>query len=286
MRQINSTITLYTEMVVDLAIINNHKKMLAYHSCEQPLVLQIGGSYPNLLKQATKIAKEYGFNEVNFNVGCPSSRVQSGKFGACLMAEQNLVAECVAHMSFNIPNISVKHRLGLGYRVSYQQLQNFVQTVANSGCGKFIVHARTAILQGLNPKQNRNIPPLQYDLVYKLKQDFLKKEIIINGGVTSLEAAKKHMQYVDGVMIGRAAYYNPFMFANGSVTRQQVAIKMIPYLQQLKNSQKIRVLIRHMMGLYYNTHLAKMWRMALTAIASDNDINQYYQLVKTLPEYL
>ncbi len=290
MRQINKQVVLYSEMIVANAVIHNHKKILLYNQCEHPLVLQLGGSDPKLLKEATRIAIDYGYNEINLNVGCPSDRVQSGKFGACLMKEPALVAECIAAMidaAKNKNQISVKHRIGVDYDYSYPLLQDFIKTVSHIGCKKFIVHARNAILQGLNPKENRTIPPLKYEIVYQLKKDFSDLEIIINGGITSLGDAAIHQQHVDGVMIGRAAYHNPFIFAQGNITRKQVAENMIEYLTLLfNNDEKLHSATRHMLGLYYDTYIAKTWRRNLTIISTSNNLQAYKDLVVNLPESL
>lgn len=289
MRQINKQVVLYSEMIVANAVIHNHKKLLKYDQLEHPLVLQLGGSDPKLLKEATKIALDYGYHEINLNVGCPSDRVQSGKFGACLMKEPVLVAECISAMMTSSKNnqISVKHRIGVDYDYSYPILQDFVRTVANVGCKKFIVHARNAILQGLNPKENRTIPPLKYEIVYQLKKDFADLEIIINGGITSLQDASIHHQHVDGVMIGRSAYHNPFIFAQDNITRKQVAENMIEYLTVLfNNNEKLHSALKHMLGLYYNTYIAKIWKRNLTTISTSNNLQAYKDLVKNLPENL
>jgi tRNA-dihydrouridine synthase A len=289
MRQINKQVVLYSEMIVANAVIHNHKKLLKYDQLEHPLVLQLGGSDPKLLKEATKIAIDYGYPEINLNVGCPSDRVQSGKFGACLMKEPVLVAECISAMMTSSKNnqISVKHRIGVDHDYSYPILQDFVRTVANVGCKKFIVHARNAILQGLNPKENRTIPPLKYEIVYQLKKDFADLEIIINGGITSLQDASIHHQHVDGVMIGRSAYHNPFLFAKENITRKQVAENMIEYLTVLfNNNEKLHSVLKHMLGLYYNTYIAKIWKRNLTIISTSNNLQAYKDLVKNLPENL
>jgi tRNA-dihydrouridine synthase A len=290
MRQINKKVVLFTEMVVANAIIYNHKKLLEFNQCEQPLVLQLGGSDPKNLHNAVKIAIDYGYNAFNLNVGCPSERVQSGKFGACLMREPNLVAECIDSMimAANSPNnVSIKHRIGLNYDYSYNALKEFVAIIASVGCNKFIVHARHAILEGLNPKENRTIPPLKYDIVYQLKQDFPDLYIELNGGITALKQAQLHQQYVDGVMIGRAAYHNPFIFADGNITRKQVLENMLEYCSHLlNNDNKMHNVTRHMLGLYYNTSLAKTWRRNITHVASNNSLQSYKELVCSLPDNL
>jgi len=206
---------LYTEMLTSAAVIHGDRDyLLGKHADEGPVVLQLGGSDPEQMAAASKVGEQWGYQEINMNVGCPSDRVKAGRFGACLMAEPELVLDNITAMreSVNIP-VSVKCRLGIDRDDSYEALEQFVATVARSGCRYFIVHARKAWLDGLSPKQNRSVPPLRYDYVYRLKREFAHLHISINGGIESLDAAQEHLQHVDGVMMGRAAYYQPAILA-------------------------------------------------------------------------
>ncbi len=206
---------LYTEMIHSQAILKgNRDTLLSYHPAEHPLALQIGGNDPHQLAECAKIAEDYGYDEINLNIGCTSNRVQAGRFGACIMAEPQLVAECIAAMQnvVKIP-ITVKTRLGIDNHDSYDDLNNFIQTVASGGCKIFTIHARKAWLKGLSPKENREVPPLRYEYVYQLKKDYPHLVILINGGITELSAAKNHLKYVDGVMLGRAVYQSPHLLA-------------------------------------------------------------------------
>ena len=214
-RLFNPHVYLYTEMISTGAIIHgNRARHLRFDATEHPLVLQLGGADIADMTQCAEFAQQYGYDEVNINVGCPSDRVQHNKIGACLMAEPNTVAALVKHMqaAVDIP-VTVKHRIGIDDFDSYEFMADFVQTVAASGCTRFIVHARTAWLQGLSPKQNREIPPLRYDDVYRLKQDFPTLDIEINGGIESVADIETHLKHLDGVMIGRAFYHNPYLLA-------------------------------------------------------------------------
>ena len=272
-RLISQHALLYTEMVTTGALIHgDHQRFLQFNAAEKPLAFQLGGSNPTELAICAKMVEDYGYNEVNLNVGCPSDRVQNGRFGACLMAEPELVAECVAAMSraVAIP-VTVKSRIGIDERDSYQELVHFTTTVANAGCKTFIVHARKAWLSGLSPKQNREVPPLRYDLVYQLKKDFPQLEIIVNGGITSLDQAEEMLQNVDGVMMGREVYHNPYILADvdrrffGAVsdphTRQTIMALLIPYIQeQLKTEVRLNSVSRHILGLFHGEPGAKGWR--------------------------
>lgn len=268
---------LYTEMITTGAILNgkaNH--FLAYDKFEHPLALQLGGSNPNELAKCAKLAADFGYVEVNLNVGCPSDRVQSGRFGACLMAEPELVRDCVAAMksAVTIP-ITVKTRIGIDQKDSYDELINFISTVAAGGCDVFIIHARKAWLNGLSPKENREIPPLRYEVVYQLKKDFPHLFFMLNGGVTTLEQAHQHLQFVDGVMIGRAAYQNPYILANidqtfygaqqEAITRQAALDKFTHYIkQQCCEGTAVKHMTRHILGLYNGLPNAKAWRRFLS----------------------
>lgn len=296
MRQITKHTTLYTEMVVaDAAIHGERDKLLGFSDCEQPLVLQLGGSDPSKLVNAAKISYDYGYREINLNCGCPSDKVQSGSFGACLMREPQLVADCVKALqdALAIP-ITVKHRIGLDYDYNYDYLVDFVGQIAAVGCTHFVVHARNAILKGLTPKANRDIPPLRYDFVYRLKQDFPELEIMINGGIKTKAEIDEHFTQVNGVMLGREAYYNPYLFADFDrlyygtnsepVTRKQVAVAMIPYLEQIAaRGGRLHHATRHMIGLYHGQPRAKFWRQRLTThITQTNSLQDYIDLVEQM----
>lgn len=277
LRLISHHALLYTEMVTTGAILNgNRDYLLAYHPDEHPLALQLGGSDPQALAQCAKIAEEYGYDEVNLNIGCPSDRVQNGRFGACLMAEPNLVAACVAAMRavVSIP-VTVKTRIGIDDLDSYEHLTHFIQTVAHSGCDTFIIHARKAWLKGLSPKENREIPPLCYDVVYQVKQDFPNLTIVLNGGVTDFEQTKQHLEKVDGVMIGRAAYHHPYLLMSvdklfyGSSTAvanpQTIIERFLPYVeQQLSQGTALSHMTRHILGLFQGIPGARAWRRHLS----------------------
>lgn len=215
LRQISRHTLLYTEMVTTGALLHRDPaRFLDFDADEHPLALQLGGSDPDELAACTRLATQWGYDEVNLNVGCPSDRVQSGRFGACLMAEPALVGDCVAAMCAATDRpVTVKHRIGIDDRDSYDELTRFVATVAESGCETFIVHARKAWLQGLSPKQNREVPPLQYAVVHRLKADFPHLAIVINGGFKTLDQVEQQLTQVDGVMIGREAYQNPWLLA-------------------------------------------------------------------------
>lgn len=277
LRLISQKVVLYSEMVTTGAILHgNRKKVLDFNSEEHPIALQLGGSDPQALATCAKIGESWGYDEINLNVGCPSDRVQVGKFGACLMAEPHLVADCIASMreSVNIP-VTIKHRLGIDDLDSYELLFNFVETVSKAGCNVFIVHARKAFLKGLNPKENRDIPPLIYDRVYQLKQELPHLEIIINGGIKTLDDIKEHLKQVDGVMIGRAAYENPYLLATidqeifGETypikTRCEILKEFLPYIEeQQRQGVHLKHISRHLLGLFQGQMGARMWRRYLS----------------------
>lgn len=272
-RLLSSQTLLYTEMVTTGAIIHGKGDFLAYNEEEHPLALQLGGSNPVDLAHCAKLAQERGYDEINLNVGCPSDRVQNGRFGACLMAEPELVAQCVAAMKavVDIP-VTVKTRIGIDDQDSYEFLTHFVNVVSEQGgCEQFTIHARKAWLSGLSPKENREIPPLDYPRAYQLKQDFPQLTIAVNGGVKSLAEAKEHLQHLDGVMIGREAYQSPYLLAEvdqqifGLDTpvkkRSQVVQEMYPYIeQQLAQGSYLGHITRHMLGLFQNMPGARQWR--------------------------
>lgn len=275
LRQITKKTLLYTEMITAQALHHSDpERHLYFRQEEQPCALQVGGSDPKLLAQAAKLGEDFGYREINLNIGCPSERVQSGSFGACLMAEPELVAECVAAMEseVNVP-VTVKTRIGIDDKDSYEFLHKFVDVISSqTKCDVFIIHARKAWLSGLSPKQNREVPELDYERVYRLKKDFQKLHISINGGITSMEQIEEHLKYVDGVMIGREAYKNPYFLAEADqrifgvdnlahAERMQVLDKMHEYIQsETGNGTQARYITRHMMGLFHGQPMAGAWR--------------------------
>ena len=298
MRLISKHTTLYTEMIVADAIIHGERdKLLSFDNSEQHLVLQLGGSNPEKLAKAALIAKDYGYTEFNLNCGCPSEKVQVGNFGASLMQEPQLVADCLNAIreTTNLP-ATIKHRIGIDKEDNYAFVTNFVQYISeNTKNTKCIVRARNAILQGLSPKQNREIPPLKYDYVYQLKKDFPHLEIIINGGIKTSTEIDNHLNNVDGAMLGREAYYNPYLFANFdkhyfndnnslSKTRLQIATEMIPYLKKiLQHGGKLHYATRHMIGLYHGCKNAKLWRQTLTTkLTQSNSLHEYKNLLNQM----
>ena len=272
-RLLSQQTLLYTEMITTGAILHGKGDFLEYNEQEHPLALQRGGSNPVDLAACAKLAGERGYDEINLNVGCPSDRVQNGRFGACLMAEPELVADCVSAMRevTDIP-ITVKTRIGIDDQDSYEFLTKFVSTVSEKGgCEQFTIHARKAWLSGLSPKENREIPPLDYDRAYQIKKDFSDLVIAVNGGVTTLEQTKEHLQHLDGVMIGREAYHSPFILAEvdqqifGLDTpikkRSQVVEEMYPYIErELSNGASLGHISRHMLGLFQSMPGARQWR--------------------------
>ncbi len=268
---------LYTEMITSKAILHGDKKrLLEYHEGEHPLVLQLGGSDPGEMAQCAKIAQDWGYDEVNINAGCPSDRVQSGSFGACLMNTPQVVAQCVDAMKqvSDLP-ITLKSRVGVDDMESYTELVNFVTTVERAGCDTFIIHARKAWLKGLSPKENRTVPPLNYDWVYQIKQDFPSLTIGINGGINHLEDAINHLEKVDSVMLGRAAYHQPYFLCEvdekiyqqnpSTLSREQVLLDFIEYMKnQNKQGVPIRSMTRHILGLYHGQPNAKKFKQLLS----------------------
>ncbi len=264
---------LYTEMVTTGALIHgDRERFLKFDSSEHPIALQLAGSDPTALADCSRMAEDKGYDEVNLNVGCPSDRVQSGRFGACLMLDPDLVAECIHVMqaAVTIP-VTVKHRIGIDEDDSYESLHWFISTVSNAGCNTFIVHARNAWLQGLSPKENRDIPPLRYEIVQRLKQDFPQLEIIINGGIKTLDAVEQQLQHLDGVMIGREAYQNPWLLAeadrrlfgdhHAAPSRHQIIEQLMPFVhQEFARGTPISRITRHILGLFQGQPGAKAWR--------------------------
>ncbi len=277
MRQITRHTLLYSEMVTTPAILKgDRERFLGFDPRERPLALQLGGDDPRQLAQCAAIAEGLGYDEVNLNVGCPSDRVQKGRFGACLMAEPGRVADAVDAMrqAVALP-VTVKHRIGIDDLDRYEDMRAFVETVATAGCDRFSVHARKAWLSGLSPKENREIPPLRYKEVYRLKRELPHLAIEINGGITSLDATEQHLRHVDGVMIGRAAYDRPYLFAEADrrffgaesppLTRRQVVDAMIPYLEHwYLRGTAVGHVTRHMLQLFAGQPGARAWRRHLS----------------------
>jgi tRNA-dihydrouridine synthase A len=265
LRQVSSRAFLYTEMITTGALIHGDvERHLAFDEAEHPVALQLGGSEPDELARCAKLGERYGYDEINLNIGCPSERVQRGAFGACLMAEPSLVAQCVSAIrdSVTVP-VTVKHRTGIDKVEEYGFLRDFVATVAEAGCRTFIVHARNAILKGLSPKENREIPPLKYDYVYRLKRELPGLEIVINGGITTDSSIEQHLRHVDGVMLGRAAYHDPWVIADVGNTRERVVQAMAHYCRR-QPDVPIRSVARHMLGLYHRMPRARLWRRMLS----------------------
>jgi tRNA-dihydrouridine synthase A len=268
LRQVSSSAFLYTEMITTGALLHGDvERHLAFSPEEHPVAAQLGGSEPEDLARCAKLVEQFGYDEVNLNIGCPSERVQRGAFGACLMAEPELVADCVRAMreSARLP-VTVKHRLGLNRVESYEFVSTFVEKVSAAGCGTFIVHARNAVLKGLSPKENREVPPLKYDWVLRLKQDFPSLEIVLNGGL----ASARPYPGVDGIMLGRAAYHDPWVMADPGRTRADVVRAMKKYAEK---QSSLRSVARHMLGLYHGHRRARLWRRMLSDSArlSRND---------------
>ena len=277
LRLITKRALLYTEMVTANAVLHgDRERLLGFDPAEHPVASQLGGSEPAQLAEAARIAADFGYDEINLNVGCPSNRVQTGRFGACLMAEPALVADCVGAMraAVGMP-VTVKCRIGIDDQDAEEDLGRFVETVASAGCDTFIVHARKAWLQGLSPKENREIPPLDYDRVYRLKAARPDLTIVINGGITSLDAAEDHLTRVDGVMLGRAAYQNPYLLADVDrrfygdsctpPTRTEVVDGLLPYIERrMAEGVPLNHITRHILGLYQGIPGARAWRRHLS----------------------
>lgn len=277
LRLITRHTLLYTEMVTTGAILHGTRdRLLRYHVTEHPLALQLGGSVPAELAECSDIAEQHGYDEINLNVGCPSDRVQSGLFGACLMAKPELVADCVAAMrdAVSIP-VTVKCRIGIDDMDDYESFVQFINTVAQTGCDTFIVHARKAWLQGLSPKQNRETPPLKYDYVYQLKREKPMLNIVINGGIKNTDDVAQHLQQVDGVMMGREAYHNPFILSDidnrlygdsaPRPDRDELITRLCAYVdEELSKGARLHDITRHIHGLYHGVAGARAWRRKLS----------------------
>ena len=273
---ISKNVHLYTEMIVANAIIRgDRKKLLSFKKINNPVTLQIGGSNPTELAEACRISEDYGYKEINLNLGCPSKKVQKNKFGACLMQEPDLVAKCIDSMtkSTKLP-VTIKTRIGYNDVEDLDFLKSFIKRLKDAGSKKFVIHARKALLKKLTPKENLNIPPLKYDFVYKLKEQFKKDEIIINGGIKNTEEVKKHLSMVDGVMIGRAIYHSPYFLAeiekeifnnNNVPTRTEVMEKLIPYIEEeTSKGTQLNHIMRHTIGLFHGQNGSKTWKQYLS----------------------
>ena len=276
LRLISKNVLLYTEMIVSDAISRgDKKKLLSFNINEKPIALQVGGSSPKLLAESAKTGEDFGYDEINLNLGCPSRKVQKNKFGACLMKEPNLVADCLTEMisSCKIP-VTVKTRIGYDNVEDYEILQNFIEILKKTGVKTFIVHARKAMLGKFSPKQNLNIPPLKYDVVYKLKKNFPKEEIIINGGISTTAQIKNHLNKVDGVMIGRSVYHSPYflsdiekeIFNNDNIlSRQEIIENLIPYVKsEIKKGTRLNQIMRHTIGLFHGQTGSNFWKRYLS----------------------
>ena len=276
LRLISKNVLLYTEMIVSEAISRgDKKKLLAFNLNEKPLALQVGGSSAKLLAEAAKTGEDFGYDEINLNLGCPSRKVQKNKFGACLIKEPNLVADCLTEMmaSCSIP-VTVKTRIGYDDVEDYESLKNFIKILKKTGVKTFIIHARKAMLGKFTPKQNLNIPPLKYDIVYRLKKDFPEEEVIINGGINSIYQIKNHLEKVDGVMIGRSVYHSPYflaeiereIFNNDNISsRKEIIENLIPYAKsEIKKGTRLNQIMRHTIGLFHGQTGANFWKKYLS----------------------
>jgi len=288
LRLISKNVMLYTEMVVTKAVLRGDKhKLLKFNNLEKPLALQVGGSDKKELAEVAKIAEDYGYDEVNINLGCPSKKVQKNSFGACLMKEPDLVSECLAEMknSCNIP-VTAKTRIGFDDTEEFDYLNMFINKMKSSGCKTIILHARKAILKGLTPKQNLNIPELNYQMVYDIKKSNPDLEIIINGGITDTDQIQKHLNFCDGVMIGRAIYQNPYflkdienvIFKNSNISsREEIVKQILKYLEEeIKLGTKVNQVMRHTVGLYFGQPGSKEWKKYLSdnMMARDSDFQK------------
>ena len=297
-RLISKKVFLYTEMIATGSLIYGKCfNQLDFNNEEHPIGVQLGGSNIKDLVECSKKCEQYGYDEINLNVGCPSDRVQKGRFGACLMLEPELVAECLNNMknAVEIP-VSIKCRLGVDNNESYDFLYNFISIVKKSGINIFIIHARNGILKGLSPRQNRNIPPLKYDYVYKLKKDFPDLEIIINGGIKNLQQSSEHLKKVDGVMIGRSAYENPFMLKDvesqfynidpATNSKKEILNQYLEYVnKQLTNGHSLSKMMKHLFGLSRGDKFAKSFRIKVLEIIKNNSLKGHEKELEDLLVY-
>ncbi|MEO8628451.1 MAG: tRNA dihydrouridine(20/20a) synthase DusA [Betaproteobacteria bacterium] len=276
-RQLTQHAMLYTEMITSAALMHGDvARHLQFNCAEHPVALQLGGSDPSDMAYCASLGQQYGYDEININCGCPSERVQHGSFGACLMAEPQVVADCVRAMRERVAiPITVKHRLGIDRIEDYDFARRFIETVAPAGCATFIVHARNAVLRGLSPKDNREVPALRYDEVYQLQRDFPEVTIVINGGIEDWDAIDRHLEQVDGAMLGRAAYHNSYLLAQAdrrvfssprsAPTRDEIAHAMFAYAQsEIAQGAALRSIVRHMLGLFHGQPNARIWRHMLS----------------------
>ena len=301
LRLISKNVLLYSEMIVSEAIDRgDKKKLLSFNIKEKPVALQLGGSSPNLLASAAKIGEEFGYDEINLNLGCPSKKEQKNKFGACLIKEPNLVADCLNEMQAktNLP-VTVKTRIGYDNVEDYENLFNFINILKSTGVKTFIIHARKAMLGKFTPKQNLNIPPLKYEMVYKLKKDFKDLEIIINGGIGSTNEIKNHLKKVNGVMLGRSVYHSPYILADiekeifnnqNILTREEIIRNLVPYIKsEIKNGTRLNQIMRHTIGLFHGQTGSNFWKRYLSKnmCVRDADVNKIDHLmdkVKLAPQ--
>ena len=301
LRLFSKNVMLYSEMVATKSAIHgDREKILGFSEVEKPLGLQVGGSDKKELSLVSKIAEDMGYDEININLGCPSKKVQKNKFGACLIKEPNLVAECLSKMqsSTNLP-VTVKTRIGYDDVEDYENLYNFINLLKSTGVKTFIIHARKAMLGKFTPKQNLNIPPLKYEMVYKLKEDFKDLEIVINGGITSVDQIKNHLNKTDGVMIGRSVYHSPYLLADIEneifnnqeiLSRQEVIEKLVPYVkEEIKKGTRMNQIMRHTLGLFHGQTGSSFWKRYLSEnmCVRDADVKKIDHImdkVKLAPE--
>jgi len=300
MRLLSRHAVLYTEMITTGALIHgDRQRFLDFNDVEHPIAIQLGGSNADDLAECSKMAEDEGYDEVNLNIGCPSDRVQNGQFGACLMSHKIIVADCVDKIKIRVKiPVTIKTRIGIDDLDSYAFLYDFIKTTHEAGCDTFIIHARKAILSGLSPKENRNIPPLNYERVHKIKQDFPELNITINGGFVEFSEIKSQLQHVDGVMVGRAAYQNPFMlaeadnilFENSGFTpaRESILNQYRDYVaEQVQQGERIKNLTRHVIGLYQGQPGARKYRQLLSAPVPKGEDNIQFldNIIRTISNY-
>ena len=298
LRLISKKVFLYTEMVTTGAILYGKCfHQLEFNKEEHPVAIQLGGSDVNDLVKSAKIVEDYGYDEINLNVGCPSDRVQKGRFGACLMLEPDHVAECLNAMQTNVKvPVTIKCRLGVDHHEDYEFLYNFVNIVQNAGIEHFIIHARNGILKGLSPRQNRHIPPLKYDYVYQLKKDFPNLNITINGGIKTIDECKEHLKYVDGVMIGRAAYENPFLIKDIDTelygiesnvnSKKSILNQYLDYVEdKLQEGHDLSRMMKHLFGLSRGDKFAKTFRIKILEVIKKESLGQHRKELEDLLIY-
>jgi tRNA-dihydrouridine synthase A len=298
LRLISKKVFLYTEMVTTGAILYGKCfHQLEFNKEEHPVAIQLGGSDVNDLVKSAKIAEDYGYDEINLNVGCPSDRVQKGRFGACLMLEPDHVAECLNAMQTNVKvPVTIKCRLGVDHHEDYEFLYNFVNIVQDAGIKHFIIHARNGILKGLSPRQNRNIPPLKYDYVYQLKKDFPNLNITINGGIKTIDECKEHLKLVDGVMIGRAAYENPFLIKDIDTelygiesnvnSKKSILNQYLDYVEdKLQEGHDLSRMMKHLFGLSRGDKFAKTFRIKILEVIKKESLGQHRKELEDLLIY-